>query len=386
MSAVGGPTSARPLRRGLGERGDCMPGWSDESRNRLQSHDSGIFGVADRPVDTLVRQRNTRSVARPEASQSASTAGGALCAGAARRLVNPPLGTRQTGFRLFGNPVQAIESDLTATALVLSDGTTKVVVDRRSTSRSSASTSRCARQRPGQELRVRVAEALGVPVAHVLLNTSHAHSGVALPDYMPDTPEQIALKERFRAVPDRGPRRGGGRGRRAAAAGPARLRLGREHDRRLPARDPRRPRRARRGARSPDRLLRRRDPASTTSTATRSRSSSATRATRSRWGRAPPSSPPTSPGSRGGSWRRSVGGLALFLQGGGGNINPRAGMGLEDRLPRHEGARRARARRRGREGGRGHPDRDTGGRAPTARERAEHPLHAVGARRRRRCR
>ena len=51
-----------------------------------------------------------------------------LYAGAARRVVNPPLGTRQTGFRLFGNPVQAIESDLTATALVLGDGRTKVVV------------------------------------------------------------------------------------------------------------------------------------------------------------------------------------------------------------------------------------------------------------------
>ena len=45
-----------------------------------------------------------------------------LFAGAARRPINPPLGTRQTGFRLFGSPVQAIESDLTATALVLSDG------------------------------------------------------------------------------------------------------------------------------------------------------------------------------------------------------------------------------------------------------------------------
>ena len=37
-----------------------------------------------------------------------------LSAGAARRVINPPLGTRRTGFRLFGNPVQAIESDLTA--------------------------------------------------------------------------------------------------------------------------------------------------------------------------------------------------------------------------------------------------------------------------------
>ena len=37
---------------------------------------------------------------------------GMLLAGAARRTINPELGTRQTGFRLFGNPVQAIESDL----------------------------------------------------------------------------------------------------------------------------------------------------------------------------------------------------------------------------------------------------------------------------------
>ena len=54
----------------------------------------------------------------------------------------------------------------------------------------------------------------------------------------------------------------------------------------------------------------------------------------------------------------SLGGLALFLQGGGGNINPRAGMGYEDDCRDTEGARRARARRRGREGGRGNPDRD----------------------------
>ena len=37
-----------------------------------------------------------------------------------------------------------------------------------------------------------------IPVAHVLLNTSHTHAGVALPDYMPDTPEQIDLKGRYR--------------------------------------------------------------------------------------------------------------------------------------------------------------------------------------------
>jgi neutral ceramidase len=120
-----------------------------------------------------------------------------LHAGAARRIVNPPLGTRQTGFRLFGNPVQAIESDLTATALVLAAGGTKVVLIGIDLSIVGIDLS-LRNQRPAQEMRPRVADALGIPVSHVLLNTSHAHSGVALPDYMPDTAEQMALKERYR--------------------------------------------------------------------------------------------------------------------------------------------------------------------------------------------
>jgi len=43
----------------------------------------------------------------------------ALHAGAARRTINPRLGTMKIGGRLFGEPIQAIQSDLTATALVL---------------------------------------------------------------------------------------------------------------------------------------------------------------------------------------------------------------------------------------------------------------------------
>ena len=48
--------------------------------------------------------------------------GTTLYAGAARRAINPELGTGMPGLRLFGAPIQAIESDLTATVLVLSDG------------------------------------------------------------------------------------------------------------------------------------------------------------------------------------------------------------------------------------------------------------------------
>lgn len=123
-----------------------------------------------------------------------------LRAGAARRVVNPPLGTRQTGFRLFGNPVQAIESDLTATALVLAaDDGEKVVIVGIDLSIIGIDLSLHG-LRPGQVIRRQVASALDIPVEHVLLNTSHAHSGVALPDLAPDTEEQLELKERFRTI------------------------------------------------------------------------------------------------------------------------------------------------------------------------------------------
>ncbi len=52
----------------------------------------------------------------------------ALHAGAARRTINPPLGIGKIGGRLFGDPIQAIESDLTATALVLRGAGAKVAV------------------------------------------------------------------------------------------------------------------------------------------------------------------------------------------------------------------------------------------------------------------
>ena len=102
--------------------------------------------------------------------------GTTLYAGAARRAINPELGTGMPGLRLFGSPIQAIESDLTATVLVLSDGDGKVAligVDLCITSVAEAG-----------RLRPRVAEALGTPVSHVLLNLSHVHSSPALPEFM----------------------------------------------------------------------------------------------------------------------------------------------------------------------------------------------------------
>jgi hypothetical protein len=114
-----------------------------------------------------------------------------LLAGAARRVINPPLGIGKGGLRLFGDPIQAIESDLTATALVLGDGETALVV---------VATDLCVlTPREGAAIRGRIAEAVGVPVAHVLLNLSHNHSSPTLPEFMSmtDSPEDVPLRERY---------------------------------------------------------------------------------------------------------------------------------------------------------------------------------------------
>ena len=51
-----------------------------------------------------------------------------LYAGAARKIINPPLGIKRPGLRLFADPLQALETDLTATAVVLSNQAGKVVI------------------------------------------------------------------------------------------------------------------------------------------------------------------------------------------------------------------------------------------------------------------
>ncbi|MEO5633344.1 hypothetical protein [Gaiella sp.] len=119
--------------------------------------------------------------------------GSTLHAGVARRTINPLLGTGKAGLRLFGAPIQAIESDLTATVLVLGDGETKVAV---------VATDLCVvSMAEGSRLRTSVADALAIPTTHVLLNLSHNHSAPALPEFMAmtDSPEDIPFRTRYEA-------------------------------------------------------------------------------------------------------------------------------------------------------------------------------------------
>ena len=114
-----------------------------------------------------------------------------LYAGAARRVVNPPIGTGKGGLRLFGDPIQAIESDLTATVLVLGNDETKVALIATDLAVMSTGEARV--------LRSAVADALGVPASQVLLNLSHNHSAPTLPEFMSmtDSPDELAVKERY---------------------------------------------------------------------------------------------------------------------------------------------------------------------------------------------
>ena len=113
-----------------------------------------------------------------------------LYAGVARRVINPEIGTAMGGLRLFSNPIQAIESDLTGTVLVLSNQTTKVAV--------AALDLAVFSPVEGLAMRERMGNAIGTPATNVMLNLSHNHSSPCLPNWVPDTEEQIRLKTRYR--------------------------------------------------------------------------------------------------------------------------------------------------------------------------------------------
>ncbi len=112
-----------------------------------------------------------------------------LYAGAARQLINPPPGTRTFGFSSREGLVQAIESDLSVTALSLSCGSDKVVIIATDTGWMDLPVM--------NRLRGRVAEAVGTVSSHVMINLNHTHSSPAMPEWFPDEPDQIALLARY---------------------------------------------------------------------------------------------------------------------------------------------------------------------------------------------
>jgi len=112
-----------------------------------------------------------------------------LYAGAARKIINPPLGIKRPGIRLFADPIQAIETDLTATALILSNDTNKAVI--------MACDLLFIPLAVTLDIRRRIGVAVGTPVSHVMINFSHTHSGPTLPDFLEDSPQQMRLQHAY---------------------------------------------------------------------------------------------------------------------------------------------------------------------------------------------
>jgi len=117
---------------------------------------------------------------------------GELQAGVGRRSVAPPLGIKTAGFYSREGVVNAIDGDLTATVTVLRSGGETVVV--------AAIDLSMAPQWVVAEWRTWIASAAATRPECVLVNLSHTHSSGALISMQPEFAFQRDLLERYRSM------------------------------------------------------------------------------------------------------------------------------------------------------------------------------------------
>ncbi len=112
-----------------------------------------------------------------------------LSAGVARIGITPPIGIRMVGYTVQESCSESVERELTATALVLSDGRSKVVL---------VACDILFIQSPhAGRMRERIAARLGIPASHVLINASHTHLGPMLPGWNREEGEQKQIQEGY---------------------------------------------------------------------------------------------------------------------------------------------------------------------------------------------
>jgi neutral ceramidase len=114
-----------------------------------------------------------------------------LQAGVARMNITPPLGIRMMGYTVQECISESVERELTATALVLSDGSATVLL---------IACDLLFIQSPYVDrIRDRVGETLGISADAVLINCSHTHLGPMLPGWQADSPEQQERQQSYLA-------------------------------------------------------------------------------------------------------------------------------------------------------------------------------------------
>ena len=115
-----------------------------------------------------------------------------LEAGASRAIITTPIGIRMIGYTVQECFSDGVDRDLTATALVLTDGELKIAL---------LACDLVFIQPPLVDaIRASIGARLGIPAAHVLINCSHTHLGPMLHGWQPCSPEQTALQERYMAL------------------------------------------------------------------------------------------------------------------------------------------------------------------------------------------
>ncbi len=115
-----------------------------------------------------------------------------LLAGVSRVSITPPVGIRMLGYTVQAGCSESIERELTATALVLSDGQSKVVL---------IACDIVFIQSPHVDrMRERIGQKLGIPSTSVMINCSHTHLGAMLPGWKVESGEQQQIQERYVAV------------------------------------------------------------------------------------------------------------------------------------------------------------------------------------------
>ena len=114
-----------------------------------------------------------------------------LNAGASTLTINPKIGTNKGGLRLFGGPIESIESDIYCSSLVLESKSVKLVLITCDLGNLSIN--------EANEVRQEVASSLKIPFLHVMLNISHSHSAPApvVWDFSSYSPDQVDLQREY---------------------------------------------------------------------------------------------------------------------------------------------------------------------------------------------
>ncbi len=112
-----------------------------------------------------------------------------LRAGVARCVITPPVGIRMLGYTVQEDCSKSALDELTATALVLTDGASVLCI---------VTCDILHIQNPHcDRIRERISRKTSIPAANVLINFSHTHVGPMLPGWQPEPDDQAVIQQNY---------------------------------------------------------------------------------------------------------------------------------------------------------------------------------------------